>query len=142
MIGNFKVKDGLSLKIIHSHLPNTLQHGGSIFKFQLSAAKMGAVNDEGSCAYGSASEESWRKFYLKQVLFQPLSIQQGVGSVVQGEIELQGRVSRQAHLQTDLDFRLALANLPWKQPPGSFLWLLPLFQQVDHLDGDHLLPLA
>merc|ERR1719341_1293837 len=123
-------------------LPDTLQHGGGIFKLQLTATEMRAVNDEGSRADGRAAEEGRGKFHLQQVRFQPLGVEQGEGGVVQGEGDLQGGIFWQAHLQADLDFRLALAHFSWKQPPSSLLWLLLLLQQVDHLDSNLLLPPA
>ena len=96
---------------------------------------MNSIDYQGGGADRSGAEQGGGKFYLKQVLLQPLGVEQGVGSVVQGDAELQRRALRDGGLQADLNLGLALADLPWEQPPGSFFWLIFPAQQVDNLKG-------
>ena len=96
---------------------------------------MVSIDHQGGGADRSGAEQGGGKFDLKQVLLQPLGVEQGVGGVVQGDAELQRRALRDGGLQADLDLGLALTDLPWEQPPGSFFRLIFPAQQVDHLKG-------
>ena len=75
---------------------------------------MVSIDHQGGGADRSGAEQGGGKFHLKQVLLQSLGVEQGVGSVVQGDAEPQRRALRDGGLQTDLDLWLALTDLPWE----------------------------